>query len=176
MLKQWMSQNALTRSLLWFAMTCLVVLSLVACESSSGTNSVPPVTPSATPSPTPTLSPTQTPRTAPFKVTGIDMAVNPTSIAGLSCGTNITVIYTATFHIVPNSPGGTIEFLYTWNNGRASPSASVNIDPGQTRAIYTFTWSGQLSPDHVLPGAGGVMVSSPNVINSPLVRPEGFCQ
>src|SRR5690242_4045752 len=110
-----------------------------------------------------------------FKVTSIDMAVSPTSIAEMACGTPITVTYTATFHIAPNSPGGTIQFVYTWNNGRASPSASVNVGAGQTTATYSFTWSGNLPPDHVYPGLGGVITSSPNMVNSPLVKPMGMC-
>lgn len=110
-----------------------------------------------------------------FAVTSIDMAVQPTSIAGKACGTAVTVTYTATFHIAANSPGGTIQFLYTWNNGRASPSASVQVAPGQTTATYSFTWSGTLSPDHVLPSYGGVIVTSPNAISSPMVKPDGAC-
>ena len=112
---------------------------------------------------------------AAFKVTSIAMAVSPISLTGLSCGTTITVTYTATFHIMPNSPGGTIQFVYTWNNGRGSPNASVPASAGQTTATYAFTWSGQLSADHVLPGLGGVIASSPNTINSPLVKPAGGC-
>ncbi len=110
-----------------------------------------------------------------FKVTSIAMAVSPTSLTGLSCGTAITVTYTATFHIAPNSPGGTVQFLYTWNNGRGSPSASIMVAAGQTTATYAFTWSGQLSADHVLPGLGGIVASSPNAISSPLVKPTGVC-
>jgi len=110
-----------------------------------------------------------------FKVTSIDMTVSPKSLTGLSCGTTLTVTYTATFHLAPNSPGGTIDFLYTWNNGRASPSASTSVGPGQTTATYSFTWSGQLLADHVLPGYGGVTTTSPNAISSPLVKPEGLC-
>lgn len=112
---------------------------------------------------------------AAFKVTSIDMAVSPTSIAGIACGTQITVTYTATFHIAANSLGGTIQFIYTWNNGRASPSASVKVGPGQTTATYSFTWSGNLPADHVYPGLGGVITSSPNAVNSPLVKPTGMC-
>jgi hypothetical protein len=112
---------------------------------------------------------------AAFKVTSIDMAVNPASIAGRTCGTPITVTYTATFHIAANSPGGTIQFTYTVNNGRSSPSASVNIAPGQTTATYSFTWSGTLPPDHTYPGLGGVMTSGPNVVQSPMVQPTGQC-
>ena len=44
------------------------------------------------------------------------MAVNPTSIAGMSCGAKLTVVYTATFHAVAGSNGGTVQFGYTVNN------------------------------------------------------------
>jgi hypothetical protein len=112
---------------------------------------------------------------AAFKVTSIDMAVRPTSIAGMACGTPITVTYRATFHIAGNSSGGTIQFTYTVNNGRSSPSASVNVGPGQATATYSFTWSGNLPLDHTYPGPGGVITSSPNAVHSPLVMPTGMC-
>jgi hypothetical protein len=112
---------------------------------------------------------------AAFKVTGIDMAVNPTTIAGMACGTAITVTYTATFHIAANSPGGTIQFTYTVNNGRSSPGASVIVGPGVTTMTYSFKWSGNLPADHTYPGYGGVITSSPDAVNSPLVKPEGMC-
>ena len=112
---------------------------------------------------------------AAFKVTSIEMAVSPASIAGIACGTQITVTYSATFHIAANSPGGTIQFLYTWNGGHASPGASVTVGPGETTATYSFTWSGKLLVDHVYPGEGGVFTSSPNAVNSPFVKPDGLC-
>ena len=123
----------------------------------------------------PQVKPAGTCTTAAFSVTGIDMAVNPTSIAGKTCGSAIIVTYTATFHIAANSPGGTIQFTYTVNNGRSTPSASVTVSPGQTTAIYLFTWSGNLPADHTYPGLGGVITSSPNVVHSPLVQPNGLC-
>jgi len=123
----------------------------------------------------PQVKPAGTCTTAAFNVTSIDMAVNPTSIAGMACGTAITVTYTATFHIAANSPGGTIQLIYTLNNGRSTPSASVNVSPGQTTATYSFTWSGNLPPDHTYPGLGGVITSSPNVVHSPIVKPNGVC-
>ncbi len=123
----------------------------------------------------PQVKPAGTCTTAAFDVTSIDMAVRPTSIAGMTCGTAIIVTYTATFHIAANSPGGTIQFTYTVNNGRSSPSASVTVSPGQTTATYSFTWSGNLPPDHTYPGLGGVITSSPNVVNSLLVKPDGLC-
>ncbi|HEY7123641.1 MAG TPA: hypothetical protein VH540_06780 [Ktedonobacterales bacterium] len=112
---------------------------------------------------------------AAFKVTGVDMAVSPTSIAGKACGTQLTVTYTATFHIAPNSPGGTIQFTYTINNGRGATPASITVAAGQTTATYSFTWSGKLPPDHTSPEPGGISVSSPNQITSALVGPTGTC-
>ena len=123
----------------------------------------------------PQVKPAGTCTAAAFKVTSIGMAVSPTSIVGIACGTAITITYTATFHIAANSPGGTIQFIYTVNNGRSTPSASVHVSADQTSATYAFTWSGNLPPDHTYPGFGGVITSSPNVVNSPLAKPNGLC-
>ena len=112
---------------------------------------------------------------AAFEVTSVDMAVSPTSIAGMACNTQITVTYTATFHIAAGGPGGTIQFQYTVNNGRGSTNANITVAAGQTTATYSFTWSGKLPTDHTAPGAGGVIVTSPNQLNSPLVAPTGPC-
>lgn len=111
----------------------------------------------------------------PFKVTSVTIAVNPTSIAGLSCGTHLTVTYTATFNLAPNGPGGTISFYYTINNGRGDNPASITVTPGQTTATYAFTWSGDLPADHTFPESGGVWVKSPNYVLSPLLAPSGAC-
>jgi hypothetical protein len=113
--------------------------------------------------------------TVPFTVTSVDLAVNPTSIAGTRCGTPLTVTYTATFHLAANGPGGTIRFDDTVNNGRGSTPASVTVAPGQTTASYSFQWSGALPADHTYPEAGGVIVQSPNAVNSSLLGPGGAC-
>jgi hypothetical protein len=123
----------------------------------------------------PQVKPAGTCTTAAFSISSIDMAVNPTSIAGKTCGTAIVVIYTATFHITANNPGGTIQFTYTVNNGRSSPGASVTVTPDQTTATYSFSWSGNMPLDHTYPGPGGVITSSPNVVHSQLVKPNGMC-
>lgn len=111
----------------------------------------------------------------PFQVTAVAMTVNPTSIAGRSCGTFLTVTYTATFHLAPNGPGGTIHFDYTVNNGRGSSLASIAVAPGQTTATYSFSWSGNLPTDHTYPEPGRVIVQSPNQIGSSLLGPSGSC-
>lgn len=112
---------------------------------------------------------------AAFQVNSVSMAVSPTSVAGKSCGSPLTVTYTATFQLAPNGPGGAIQFQYTVNNGRGSAPASVTASPGQTTVQYTFTWSGNLPADHTYPAPGGVIVQSPNSVNSPLLGPSGTC-
>lgn len=110
-----------------------------------------------------------------FQVTNITMAVSPSSIQGLSCGTSVVVTYTATISVAPNGPGGVVSFTYTVNNGRSSVPASVTFAPGETSKVYTFTWSGALPADHTYPGPGGIQVSSPNQLTSPLIAPTGQC-
>ncbi len=111
----------------------------------------------------------------PFEVTAVTMTVSPTSMSGMACGTSVTVIYTATFHLAPNGPGGVIQFEYTINNGRGSQLASVTAAPGQTDVTYQVQWSGALPADHTYPGLGGVIVQSPDAITSSLVGPSGVC-
>ncbi|HET8841968.1 MAG TPA: hypothetical protein VFN35_10910, partial [Ktedonobacteraceae bacterium] len=125
-----------------------------------------------------TASPNSTPIIAnnvPLKVTAVDMSVNPGSIADLSCGSNLTVTYTATFHVVAHSTGGVVQFTYTVNNGRSQAPASLTFNPGETSKSYAFTWSGTLPIDHTSPGQGGVQVTSPNQLTSSLVAPTGQC-
>jgi hypothetical protein len=110
-----------------------------------------------------------------FQVTSIAMAVSPTSIQGLLCGTSLVVRYTATIHIAPGSSGGPVQFMYTVNNGRGETPARITFNPGETTKTYTFTWSGALPADHTYPGPGGLDVSSPNQLISPTVWPTGRC-
>ena len=157
---------------------CLTIVGMAACGTgnpgSSGSASNTPTIPTSTATQAAT-SPSVSSPSVPFKVTSIDMAINPTSIAGIACGSNITVTYTATFHVAANSPGGTVQFTYTVNNGRSSPPASLKFASGETTKTFAFTWRGTLSPDNVYPGLGGVLVSSPNQLRSPMVKPNGTC-
>lgn len=137
-----------------------------------------PRTPSPTPSPSPspTSTPTPTANLAPFTVTSVTMSVTPGSLSGIACGTDVTVTYTATIHIAANSPGGIVRFGYTTDNGMSQNTASVTFAPGETSKTFSFTWSGALPADHTQPGLGGINVTSPNQILSPMVKPEGTCQ
>ena len=79
-------------------------------------------------------------------------------------------------------PGGdgreeTRPFLYTWNDGRASPSGSVTVPPGGLRApaTFTFTATGRVGPAYAFPGVAEVDVTSPDVVKSNQVIPTGAC-
>jgi hypothetical protein len=110
-----------------------------------------------------------------FKVSSIELAASP-EVTGHRCGSSFTENYTATFHIVPGSAGGTIVFQYTTNNGRSSSAnVSLHVAAGQTTATYVFKWSGPLPQDHTAPGTGIVMMSAPNQITSPSAIPDGGC-
>ncbi|HYU74660.1 MAG TPA: hypothetical protein VEL31_18475, partial [Ktedonobacteraceae bacterium] len=120
------------------------------------------------------VPPTATP--TPFTVQSVTISVDPSSVASYACGTNITVTYTATFVVASHSPGGTVQFMYTVNNGHSDQSASLTFAAGETTKTYTFTWSGDLPDDHTYPGIGEVITSSPNPqVRSNGAQPSGQC-
>ena len=109
-----------------------------------------------------------------LRVSSVDLVVSPSSIAGLNFGSSITLTYTATFHVQAGATGGTIEFLYTWNNGRASPSGSVNVPPnGPSTVTFTYIATGRLGGAYAFPGVAQMNVTSPNVVQSNQVIPSG---
>lgn len=112
---------------------------------------------------------------ATFTVTSIDMSVTPTTVSLWKCGSYIQVVYNAVFHVVSGPNGGTIVFSYTVNNGRSQTFEKLTILPGQRLTNFVFTWQGSLPIDHTYPGLGGVLVTSPNSIQSQLVSPAGKC-
>lgn len=118
---------------------------------------------------------TNTTGATPLRVTSVDLAVSPESIAGEACGANVTFTYTATFHLPAHSAGGVIQFAYTLNNGRSQTSASVRAPAGATSVTATFTSSGALPVDHTYPAPAIVMVTSPNQVTSPAAMPSGSC-
>ncbi len=140
-----------------------------------GVTPTPILTPTATPTPGTTPTPTPTPKPVSFQVTTIDMAVSPLSIAGMPCGTQLTVTYTATLHVLPNGPGGTVQFMYTVDGGRTTKPGFVQFSPGATTMKYPFTSSGVLAQNGAFPGSGQVTTTSPNVISSQTVVPGGSC-
>ncbi len=144
-------------------------------NTTPGTTPTPGITPTSTPTPTPGTTPTSTPTSVPFQVTTIDLAVSPLSIAGMSCGTQLTVKYTATFHVLAKGPGGAVQFTYTTDGGKTRMTGVVQFSPGQTSNQSQFTSSGTLSPNGAFPGAGQITTTSPNSISSQAVTPSGTC-
>lgn len=117
-----------------------------------------------------------TPTQAPFSISSIDLTADPSSVAGLSCGHNLTVQYTATFHAPVDTKGGPVNFSYTTDNGRGSTSAQIQFVAGQLEETYIFSATGLMSADHTFPGIAEVLVSSPNPIHSSQVQVNGKCQ
>jgi hypothetical protein len=113
---------------------------------------------------------------SPFAVLSVDLTVNPSSITGTTCGSTMTFTYTATFHVQAGTAGGTIQFLYTWNNGHASPSGSVTVPPnGPSTVTFTYTATGRIGPAYAFPSVAQVNVNSPDVVQSKQVIVTGAC-
>ena len=91
----------------------ITVLLLAACEVTGTTTSGGPA-----------ASSTSTGTVGSFRVTSVTMAVTPASLAGLACGTNVTVTYTATIHVASGGSGGTVQCSYTVDNGRGETYSS----------------------------------------------------
>jgi serine/threonine protein kinase/flagellar basal body-associated protein FliL len=110
-----------------------------------------------------------------FSVQSVNLTVSPASISGIACGTTITVTYTATFTIPTKTPGGTIQFTYTTDNGASDQNGSVTVAQGATTQTFAFTWTGALPADHTEPGIGIVQTTSPNQVTSNQAQPTGQC-
>jgi hypothetical protein len=138
---------------------------------------IPTATPTPTPTatPTPGTTPTPTPTSVPFQVTTVDLTVAPLSIAGKTCGTQLNVHYTATFHVLPKGPGGAVQFTYTTDGGRTTNTGVKQLSPGETSIQFQFTSSGTLQLNGAFPGAGQITTTTPNTISSQAVTPSGAC-
>jgi hypothetical protein len=139
----------------------------------SAATPTPGVTPTHTPTPGTTPTPTST--AVPFKVTTIDMTVNPVTVSGMNCGAQLTVVYTATIHVLPNGPGGAVQYMYTTDGGRTSKTGLVQFSPGQTSNQFQFSSSGILALNGAFPGSGQVTTTSPNSVSSQTIIPSGSC-
>ena len=103
------------------------------------------------------------------------MPMLPTDLSTWTCGSTIQVIYNAVFRVNSGPDGGTITFSYTSDNDMSQVDETLTIIPGQNTSNFTWTWEGVLPADHTEPSAGGVLVSSPNVIVSPMIAPSVAC-
>ncbi len=112
----------------------------------------------------------------PFLVQSIALSVSPTTITGITCGTTITVTYTATITIAPDSNAGSVQLV--WSIGTYTPKRSLFFAPAQTIATAFYSETGRLVagntngfPHHVM-----LASTSPNAVASAIIKPTGLCK
>jgi hypothetical protein len=111
----------------------------------------------------------------PFKVTNIGLSVSPSSIAKMPCGTSLTVVYTATITIAPDSNAGVVQLAWTIQSFHRS--IGVSFAPGQTVQTVTYTDSGKLVAGNKngFPRPVFIASTSPNAMSSVTIKPTGLC-
>jgi hypothetical protein len=160
----------------FITVTCFLIVGIVVFGSVISSHVATAATASSSHAHVASSTSSTTTNAASFRVTSIGMSVSPTRVSLWKCGSYIQVVYNAVFHVVSGPNGGTIVFSYTLNNGRSQTPEKLTILPGQHLSNFTFTWQGSLPANHTYPGLGGVLVTSPNSIRSPMVAPAGKCK
>src|SRR5690242_5259526 len=166
----------LKRSIVKTLFACIAIFGIVACGGpAAGTSDQTPTnTPSGTAVSSPTLSPTPAPSPTPLHLTGVALAVNPSSFSAIPCGTTTSIVFTASISVAENG-GGTVS--YTWNILNSNASGSVTFAAGETSKTVSYTLSNytvQLSSTSSVSGtlsavaAGNTLSSTPN-------GPGGVC-
>ena len=107
----------------------------------------------------------------PFAVTGVSASVSPASLTGIPCNTTITVVYSVTVTIAPNSNGGTA--VVQMMIGQYHRSASAVFAPGTTVQHLAFTTTPTLTRN--TPPPMTFASTTPNAVNSISVKPAGQC-
>lgn len=110
----------------------------------------------------------------PFQVVGLSVSMNPASIAGIACGTNISVTYTATIAIAPDSNAGTVQLV--WTVGFAHFAASINFAPAQTIQTIALTQTGTIDRLVKFPRPASISSTSPNSFSSATVQCNSVCK
>ncbi len=109
----------------------------------------------------------------PFQVVGISITASPASLTGILCTSTITVVYTATITIAPDSNAGTVQL--TWTVGNQHPAVSVVFAPTQTVKTITYSETGKIGRASPFPHGASLASTSPNAVSSALVKPTGVC-
>lgn len=168
----------LRRPIVMILVSCLVVLGLVGCggsntgASNGNSNNVAPASTvsSSGLSPTPSLAP------VPPHLTGVIVAVSPSSFSSFACGASTNIVFTATITIQNGSTGGTVP--YTWTINHSNIAGSVNFAPGETSKTVTYTLSNYAVELGSASAVSG-LISAGNgggSINSSPVVPGGVCK
>ena len=109
----------------------------------------------------------------PFQVIGINIITSPPSLTGIACSSTITVVYTATITIAPDSNAGTVQL--TWTVGNQHPAVSVVFAPTQTVKVITYSETGKIGRFSPFPHGAALASTSPNAVSSASVKPTGVC-
>jgi len=109
----------------------------------------------------------------PFQVVGISISTSPASLTGIACTSTITVVYTATITIAPDSNAGTVQLV--WTVGNQHPGVSVAFAPTQTVKTITISETGKIGRFSPFPHGASLASTSPNAVSSALVKPTGMC-
>ena len=112
----------------------------------------------------------------PFKVVNITLSFTPSTVAGLPCNSNVTIVYSATITIGSDSNGGTVSL--TWNVGTYHPTASVVFAPLQTVQTITYSEPGKLvtGNSNGFPRITSLTATSPNTFATSSTKPLGTCK
>ena len=109
----------------------------------------------------------------PFQVVSISISASPASLTGIACASTITVVYTATITIAPDSNAGTVQL--TWTVGNQHPAVSVVFAPTQTVKTITYSETGKIGRSSPFPHGASLASTSPNAVSSASVKPTGVC-
>jgi hypothetical protein len=113
--------------------------------------------------------------TSPMQVTGVSVAVNPSTLSHVTCGGTTNLSYTATIFANEGSSGGKVAF--TWNANGATTPGSVTFAPGDTSKTVSFA----LNNVGIQYGATGntavtlTINDNGQTITSAPVKPSGNC-
>ena len=156
---------------------CLVALSLISCGSTptDSSNQTPVDAPTTAPSVSPASSPTTAPTGMPLQVTGVSIAMNPTNLSPINCGTSLNIVFTAQISVASGSEGGTLPI--TWNINQAAIAGTASFNPGQTSQTVTYTLSNyvvQLASSLAVHGSLSAGKAG-NALTSATATPSGRC-
>lgn len=167
----------LKHSMIKILFACIAVLGMVACgEPTNGsTDQAPMDTPAITAVSSPASTPTPVQSPVPLHLTGVTLAVNPSSFSGIPCGTTTNIVFTASISVAENG-GGTVS--YTWNIFNSNMAGSVSFAPGETSKTVTYTlsnYSVQLSSTSSVFGSLSAQAAG-NALSSSRNGPGGVCK
>ncbi|GAB2990389.1 hypothetical protein GCM10023080_065230 [Streptomyces pseudoechinosporeus] len=107
-----------------------------------------------------------------LRVTGVALAVVPTSLSAVKCKTAVPESYMAVISLSKGHKGGEITFRYGAASG-AMKTETMTVPAGKTSVTKSFVHSEYVISNSL--AAAQVNVVKPNFVASSTVRPTGTC-